>query len=54
MSERKNVSLEDLDFAIMWLNCNEGDEHGESEACKRVADMLSKLYYTRATKKKVR
>ena len=54
MAERKNVSLEDLDFAIMWLNCNEGDEQGESEACKRVADMLNKLYNTRASKKKAR
>lgn len=52
MAERKNVSLDDLDTAILWLNCNEGSEEGESEACKRVANMLEKIYTKREQKKK--
>jgi hypothetical protein len=35
------VRISDLDTAIAWLECNEGDE-GESDACKRVAAFLER------------
>ncbi len=48
---RKNVTTEDLDFAIAWLECNE-DLGREGQALKRVAAMLTKLANKRDDKKK--
>lgn len=31
---------DDINTAIAWLECNEGD-NGEAEACKRVSDYLA-------------
>ncbi len=36
---RTRLSEEDIETAIAWLECNEGDE-GESDRCQRVARYL--------------
>lgn len=36
----KHPSIEDMETAAEWLDCNEGD-NGEKEACSRVATWLT-------------
>lgn len=36
---RQNVSIDDLDVAIEWLEINDG-EGGEADSCRRVAAFL--------------
>lgn len=38
----KRPSVEDLEHAVRWLECNEG-KGGEAEACKRVAEWVDQL-----------
>lgn len=44
--ERTTASLNDLEVAQAWLECNEGDE-GQREACQRVAFLLGKMMLKR-------
>lgn len=39
MSAARTPSIEDMDIAAEWLDCNEGED-GEGDACARVAEWL--------------
>lgn len=47
------VTVEMLDHAIAWLNCNEGRD-GESDACHAVARMLEREIANRLNEKALR
>lgn len=50
MEKKERVSIEDLETAILWLECNDGKD-GEYTSCQKVANWLDEEIRKRENRK---